>query len=142
MVFVGIPEARQYIEIDPQLTNREMGKIDYSPLRWSSAADQEIFIEYCVEAAGEIKAKGLLPEDTDLTGEEILHRLWAASQGCIGIVSRILEEAVIHAINRRGTSVEYADLALAVDTRAMPQKMCDYNPFREGVREAAVSEPA
>lgn len=141
MVFVGIPEARRYIEVDTQLTNREMGKIDYSPLRWSSSGDQEIFVEYCVEAAGEIKVKGLLAEDTDLTGEGVLHRLWAASQGCIGIVSRILEEAVIHSISRRGTSVHYEDLALAVDTRAIPQKMCDYNPFREGVREAEVGKP-
>lgn len=133
MVFVGIPEAREHLEIDQQLTNREMGKIDFSPLKWSSAKDQEIFLEYCIEAAALLTEHGLLPEETVLTADGIPHRLWAASGGCIGVVSRILEQAVFHALDRDGDRVEYEDLALAVDTRAIPNNMCTYNPFREGV---------
>lgn len=140
MVFVGIPEAREHLAIDQQLLNREMGKIDFSPLRWSNIKDQEIFLEYCIEAAALIRAENLFPEDIDLLGNGIPHMLWAASGGCIGVVSRILEEAALHATNREAPSIELEDLALAVDTRALPNRMCTYNPFREGVRQATKVE--
>lgn len=139
MVFVGIPTARDHITIDRQLTNREMGKIDFSPLKWSSAKDQEIFLEYCIEAAALIREHGLLPEDTNLIQNGVPHRLWAASGGCVGVVSRILEEAVFHVLNRDGTRVEYEDLAKAVDTRAIPNGMCTYNPFYEGAMDGTVN---
>jgi hypothetical protein len=142
LVFVGIPAAREHITIDRQLTNREMGKIDFSPLKWSSAEDQEIFLEYCIEAAELLTEHRLLPEKTDILEEGIPHRLWAASGGCIGVVSRILEEAVFHALDRDGTRVEYEDLAKAVDTRAIPNNMCTYNPFREGVVGGTVNGQA
>lgn len=134
MVFVGIPEAREHLAIDQQLLNREMGKIDFSPLRWSNIKDQKVFLEYCLEAAELIQAENLLPETVALSDLNILHMLWAASGGCIGIASRILEEATLHAVNRDAQSIEIEDLALAVDTRALPNRMCTYNPFREGVR--------
>ena len=142
MVFVGIPAAREHLTIDSQLTNREMGKIDFSPLRWSSAEDQAIFLEYCIEAAALLREYDLFPDDTDLTEEGIPHRLWAASGGCIGVVSRILEEAVFHALDRDATHVQYEDLARAVDTRAIPNNMCTYNPFRDGVEGAQTSSAA
>ncbi|MBD8066044.1 AAA family ATPase [Devosia sp. PTR5] len=142
MVFVGIPAARDHITIDRQLTNREMGKIDFSPLKWSSAKDQEIFLEYCIEASALLQEHELLPEETKLIENDIPHRLWAASGGCLGIVSRILEQAVFHALDRDGTRVEYDDLALAVDTRAIPNNMCTYNPFREGVAGGTVNGQA
>lgn len=136
MVFIGVPEAREHLAIDKQLTNREMDKIDFSPLRWSSAEDQEIFLEYCIEAAVLLKKHQLFPEDTDLIEDGIPHRLWTASGGCIGLVSRILEQAAFHALDRDAVRVEYQDLELAVDTRAIPNNMCTYNPFRDGVKKA------
>ncbi|WMT87489.1 ATP-binding protein [Pelagibacterium sp. 26DY04] len=139
MVLVGVPEAREHLAIDVQLTNREMAKIDFSPLRWSVEEDQAIFIEYCLEAAALIKEWELLPEDTDLLEDSIPHMLWAASGGCIGVVSRILEEAVYHALKRDAARVEFEDLALAVDTRAIPNNNCTYNPFRLGVRNSKVT---
>ncbi len=139
MVLVGIPSARKHIEIDEQLTNREFDKIDFSPLKWSSAKDQEIFLEYCIEAAALIKEYALLPEPTDLMAKGIPHCLWAASGGCLGVVSRILEQAVFHALDRDASSVEFEDLALAVDTRAIPNNMCTYNPFRDGVQKSNVA---
>ncbi|WP_425388857.1 AAA family ATPase [Devosia elaeis] len=138
MVFVGIPEARIHLSIDSQLTNRELSKIDFSPLRWSDEGDQVIFLEYCQEAAMKLTEFDLFPEETDLLDEEIPERLWAASGGCIGLVSRILEEAALHAVRRGASCVEYEDLELAVDTRAMPNNYVNYNPFREGVRQVEV----
>jgi len=83
MVFVGIPAAREHLTIDRQLTNREMGKIDFSPLRWSSAEDQEIFLEYCIEAAALLREYSLFPDNTDLTEEGIPHRLTPPSQSVL-----------------------------------------------------------
>lgn len=142
LVIVGVPEAREHLSIDIQLTNREMGKINYSPLLWSSETDQGIFLEYCDEAAARLVEWNLLPKAPDLLGGEIGYMLWAASGGCIGVVSRLLEQAVLHALARDGKSVEFEDLALAVDTRGIPNNMCTYNPFREGVRNVDVDKAA
>ncbi|MHA6731240.1 AAA family ATPase [Devosia sp. A369] len=139
MVFVGVTEAREHLAIDIQLTNREMDKIDFSPLRWSDDEDVAIFMEYCEEAAGKLIEHKLLTEKTDLLEDDIPEKLWAASGGCVGVVSRILEQAVFHVLERDGTKVEYDDLALAVDTRAIPNNMCTYNPFRKDVLQVEVS---
>lgn len=142
MVFVGVPQAREHLSIDIQLTNREMGKIDFSPLRWSVEEEASIFMEYCHEAAELLTEFELLSETTDLLEEDIPEKLWAASGGCVGVVSRLLEEAVFHALDRNGTRVEYEDLLLAVDTRGMPNDMCSYNPFRDGVRDTDFPDAA
>lgn len=142
MVFVGIPAAREHLAIDIQLTNREMDKIDFSPLRWSDEEDAAIFLEYCLEAAGWLTKYELLPEETDLLEDDIIEKLWAASNGCIGVVSRILEQAVFEALKRNARRVEYEDLQKAVDTRAIPNNMCTYNPFAEGVRSVELAEVA
>lgn len=142
MVFVGIPQAREHLAIDIQLTNREMDKIDFSPLRWSDEKDATIFLEYCLEAAGWLTKYNLLPDETDLLEGDIAEKLWAASNGCIGVVSRILEQGVFHALDRDAKRVEYEDLQMAVDTRAIPNNMTTYNPFAEGIRTAEVSEAA
>lgn len=142
LVFVGVPEAREHLSIDIQLTNREMAKIDYSPLKWSSAKDQTIFLEYCEEAAQLLVSERLLPTKTDLLVPEIAPRLWVASGGCIGVVSRLLEEAVFHALDRNAEKVEFEDLALAVDTRGIPNNMCTYNPFRDDEPKAELEEAA
>jgi hypothetical protein len=142
LVFVGVPEAREHLSIDVQLTNREMTKIDYSPLKWSSEKDQLVFLEYCEEAACLVVSTGLLPKKANLLHENVAYRLWQASGGCIGVVSRLLEEAVFHALDRDADRVEYEDLALAVDTRGIPNGMCKSNPFRGDEPEAELEEAA
>jgi hypothetical protein len=119
-----------------------MGKINYAPLEWSSETDQAIFLEYCEEAAKRLVEWNLVQEAPDLLDGDIGHMLWAASGGCIGVVSRLLEAAVLHALKRDGKTVEFEDLALAVDTRGIPNNMSTYNPFREGVRKAQVDKAA
>lgn len=134
MVFVGVPEARAHLTFDVQLTNRELAKIDFSPLKWSDPNDQKTFIDYCAQAAILIQQFSLLPERSTLTEGGIAEQLWAATGGCIGLVSRLVEEAVLHVMKRNGLRVELQDLALAVDTRGIPNGYSTYNPFRTGVR--------
>ena len=80
----------------------------------------------------------LLPVESDFLEGDIPHMLWAASSGCIGIVSRLAEQAVVHAVKRGGDRVIHEDLAMAVDTRGIPNGMCTYNPFRGGLRDAQI----
>jgi hypothetical protein len=133
VMFVGIPEARVHLSVDPQLRNRHVESIDFSPLRWSSDTDAEIFTDYCGKTGIMIQRHGLLPEVSSLLEHDIPHMLWAASGGLIGLASRIVEEAVYHTLEAGRTKVGLNELALAVDTRAIPQGFCIYNPFREGV---------
>ena len=133
-------KAREHLSIDPQLTNRELSKIDFSPLRWSDPAEQGIFLDYCAQAGMLIREWDLLPGETDFLEGDTPHMLWAASSGCIGIVSRLAEQAVLHAIERSGDRVLREDLASAVDTRGIPNGMCTYNPFRSGVRDGEIDK--
>ncbi|MDB5531494.1 MAG: hypothetical protein JWR51_4597 [Devosia sp.] len=134
MVFVGIPEAREHLSVDIQLTNREMNRINFLPLDWSDSSDRETFRRYCGLAGLMIKKHGLMPDDTNFLDGDIPEKLWVSSGGCIGLVSRIAEEATIHAAARGAKRVEYDDLELAIDTRALPNNYCTYNAFRDGVR--------
>ena len=135
LVLVGIPEAKALIEDDGnQVSNRELGKIDFSALRWSDAEERKCFVNYCGKVGVQINRHGLMPEDSNFVKGDIPHNLWAASGGLLGIVSRIAEEAVIHASERGASQVEREDLEKAIDTRAIPNGYCTYNPFRDGVR--------
>jgi len=138
MVLVGIPEARAHLSVDHQFTNRELDKVNFSPIRWSDDDDREVFLEYCGSLGILIKQRGLLPKTSHFLADKIPYMLWAASNGCIGLVSRICEEAVFHASQRDARQVELEDLIKAVDTRAIPNGYCSYNPFRGGVHEAVV----
>jgi hypothetical protein len=139
IAFVGVPEARIHFSEDEQLVNRELSKVDFSPIRWTVQAERDLFVDYCTETGVLIQHMGLLPEVTDLVSDGVPACLWAASAGRIGLVSRICEEAVLHASERGGDHVEWRDLELAVDTRAIPNGYCLYNPFTHGVRAIAVN---
>jgi hypothetical protein len=137
VMFVGIPEARVHLAVDKQMPNRHIEDIDFSPLRWSSDSDAALFTDYCGKMGIMIKRHDLLPEVSNLLADKIPHMLWAASGGLIGLASRIAEEAVYHAQGAGKTTIGVEELALAVDTRAIPQGFCIYNPFREGVIDSA-----
>jgi hypothetical protein len=137
VMFVGIPEARVHLQFDRQLPNRHIEEIDFSPLRWSSAGDAKIFTDFCGKIGIKVQNHGLLANVSNLLVGEIPHMLWAASGGLIGLASRIVEEAVYHAQQAGKEELTLDELALAVDTRAIPQGYCLYNPFREGVISSA-----
>lgn len=140
MLLSGIPEARVHLAVDEQFTNRNLEMLDFSPLQWSNEEHQTIFEEYCGELGVLIAKQKLLPEASDFLSGGIPHMLWAASGGRLGLASRIGEEAVFHAAARGASQVHLEDLALAVDTRAIPNKYCLYNPFRMGVIEMSVGQ--
>nr|WP_281351169.1 ATP-binding protein [Devosia marina] len=136
LMFVGVPESRVHLSVDPQLRNRHIEAIDFSPLRWSSDSDAEMFTNYVGKIGIMINRHGLLPKVCDLLDHDIPHRLWASSGGLMGLASRIAEMAVYHALRVGKDRIGFEELALAVDTRAIPDGYCLYNPFREGVIES------
>lgn len=135
MVFVGVPEARVHFAVDEQLPNREIDKVDFSPIRWTVPEERSLFVDYCIETGVRIHKTGLMPEISDFGSNGIAASLWAASDGRIGLVSRLCEEATFHASARGAKQVEFQDLELAVDTRGIPNGFSTYNPFTHGVRE-------
>jgi hypothetical protein len=141
IVFVGVPEAKVHFSVDEQLGNRELDKIDFSPIRWTVKEERDLFVDYCAETGVLIEHHGLLPEISDFVSDGIPACLWAASRGRIGLASRICEEAVFHASDRGAQRVEFEDFERAVDTRAIPNGFCLYNPFTLGVRDLSSNGP-
>jgi hypothetical protein len=135
IAFVGIPEAKVHFSVDAQLVNRELAKVNFAPIKWTVTEERELFIDYCAETGVLIEHTGLMPEISDFVSDEIPARLWAASRGRIGLVSRLCEQAVLHASERGARRVEFEDLERAVDTRGIPNGFSLYNPFTLGVRD-------
>jgi len=131
IMFVGIPEARVHLSVDAQLRSRFVDEVPFDPLRWSDDGEARLFTNYCGKIGIKIQQHGLLPEVSNLLEHGIPEMLWQASGGLLGITCRIAEEAVYHAQRAGHATVTLDDLADAVDTRAIPQGYCLYNPFRE-----------
>lgn len=139
IVFVGVPEAAIHFAVDEQLPNRELDKIDFSPIRWDVKEERDLFVDYCIETGVLIEDHGLMPEISNFATDKIPACLWAATEGRIGLVSRLCEEATYHASARDAPQVEFQDLERAVDTRGIPNGFCNYNPF---ARARALKEEA
>jgi len=133
ILFVGVPEASIHLSVDKQLKTRHNLTINFEPLKWSSDADAALFTNYCGKLGIMVHRHGLLPNVSNLLANDIPHRLWAASGGLIGLATRLVEEAVYHAWEAGKNEIGVDELAMAVDTRGIPQDYCIYNPFREGV---------
>ena len=134
IVFAGIPEARIHFSVDEQLVNRELAKLDFAPIRWAVPEERALFTKYCAETGILIEHHGLMPKFSNFLVDGIPAKLCAATEGRIGLVSRLCEEAVMHAIERGASEVEHQDLERAVDTRGIPNGYSLYNPFSHGVR--------
>lgn len=136
MCFVGIELAESILQADGQLLGRRRRSLDFSKLRWHVPEERKIFEDYCIAVGLKIFDHQLVEEEPDFSAMAIPHHLWAATGGVIGGVSRLAEEATIHALERKDgpRTVTFQDLALAVETRGIPNGISEYNPFREGIR--------
>ena len=133
MVFVGTPDAEQITQVDDQLARREAIPLrqKFLPLRWSVTEERKMFIAYCGSVGLMIQRHELVGNLPNFQKNGIPEKLYAASKGTIGIVSRIAEQATIHALTRKADDVEEEDLARAVEDIAMTLGIVDYNPFRQ-----------
>ncbi|MGY4330233.1 hypothetical protein ACVWWG_004650 [Bradyrhizobium sp. LB7.2] len=138
MVFVGIEEARPVIFNSKQLAGRNVQHIDYSRLDWTRPSEQKIFLNYCGLVGLKLKQHELFENKSNFVVDDIPACLHAASDGRLGMVSRIVEQAALVAADEGAFQVEREHLAKAVDIWAIPNGVAKYNPFREGVRGAKI----
>lgn len=73
--------------------------------------------------------RGVLPERSHLSADNMLAGLFEVSDGVIGRVCRLFEAALIHALRRRAIRLERADISWATEHWAMEQAFVDRNPF-------------
>ncbi|GLR98968.1 AAA family ATPase [Bradyrhizobium liaoningense] len=138
MAFVGIEEARSVVFNDTQLSGRCIKEIDYSRLDWTIRAEREIFENYCGAVGLKLKQHGLFEHKSDFMSGDVPICLHAASSGRVGIVSRIVEQAALIAVDDGSSQVLRGHLLQAVDLWAIPKNMSPYNLFREGLRKTQV----
>jgi hypothetical protein len=130
MAFVGTLDAAKFLKFDGQIGGRILKDLDFSPLRWETPGDRKFFQEWCGKVGIKVFEHGLLPKRPNLVEGDIPVNLWAASGGKIGFVSRIVQDAVIHAKERESETLDRSDLEWAVDHCAIPNGICTTNPFR------------
>lgn len=136
MVFVGIEKARSVIFSDPQLAGRNVQQIDYSCLDWTIRSEREIFLKYCGNVGLKLKQHALFEQPSNFLKGDIPACLHVVSSGRLGMVSRIVEQASLIAVDEHSSQVLRPHLEKAVDRWAIPANVIDYNPFRSGIREA------
>jgi hypothetical protein len=136
MVFVGIDEARHVIFNSRQLAGRNVKQIDYSCLAWTDPSERKIILNYCGIVGLKLKQHGLFEQPSNFLKDDIPACLTAASSGRIGMISRIVEQGSLIAVDENSSQVLRSHLEKAVDRWAIPANVIDYNPFRSGIREA------
>ena len=136
MAFVGIDEARSVVFNDTQLSGRCIKEIDYSCLDWTVHAERKIFEDYCGAVGLKLKQHGLFENKSDFLSGDVPLCLHAASSGRLGVVSRIVEQAALIAVDEGTCQVLRSHLLQAVDVWAIPNNMSSYNPFRECLHDA------
>jgi hypothetical protein len=136
MIFIGIETAHHLLFNDEQLAGRCIEEINYDRLDYAVEAQRKMFEDYCGRLGLKLRQHGLFEHASNFLAEDIAACLHAASTGRFGIVSRIVERAATIAIDQGSPSVLREHLKQAVDEWAIPKKVIDYNPFRDGVRKA------
>jgi hypothetical protein len=136
MVFVGIEKARPVIFSDTQLAGRHVQQIDYSCLDWTIRSEREIFLKYCGNVGLKLKQHALFEQPSNFLKGDIPACLHVVSSGRLGMVSRIVEQASLIAVDEHSSQVLRPHLEKAVDRWAIPANVINYNPFRSGIRRA------
>ena len=114
VVFVGINEARGLIDDNLQLAGRCGDPFELTPLNPRSDADVALLAEFLKRLDSEMVKRKLTKRSSGLDSDYIVTCLHFASGGVIGMVYRIVRQALLIATSRDADFVEQYDLALAV----------------------------
>jgi hypothetical protein len=130
VAFLGTEEARGLFRSNAELNGRLLSPCELPPLDWSVEEDQEIFTEFAKGLDAAVVDRGILRLPAKL-GETILAgQLCEASNGIIGQLCRIVQEALRVAVRRSADCIAFDDLVNAVDSWSIPQGFISYNPLR------------
>lgn len=131
VVLVGMPDARELLNMDPQLQRRFSKSVELKPFGIEGAdsvddiSDEEMrpFDEYCsfLNAITQI-----MPIKTiDIEDKQVAFRLFAASKGKISVIIKLFEQLIENNID--GTTAGLADFSKAFsEISDYPIKQCPF----------------
>jgi hypothetical protein len=134
MMFIGIPEAKHLILNEKQISGRCLRELKFEPLDASDEKSRKIFRDYTGMLGLKLQKDGLFEEASNFLTDDITACLHEVSGGLLGMVSNIVCQASVLAIEERARSVTREHLAMATEVWAIPTQVVDYNPFRRGIR--------
>lgn len=129
VVLVGTTKAYQVFLVNFQLARRVSDKITLKPFSISTAEDNRIFRKFLAEV------DKLLPFDTPvelrtrLATEEMSTRFFAASNGYIDDIMRLIQDAGYSAIMNDSECITIEDLADAFENNPGQNNKAEGNPF-------------
>lgn len=129
IVFLGTDDAEDLFTRNLQLSGRLIVPCDFRALTLSSPADRSLLAGYVTLLDRAIVEQRILPNLSGLNDPWVLGCLHAVSSGVIGRVSRLVGAALEIALRRDASQLETSDLADAVDRWAIPNAICQTNPF-------------
>ncbi|MFN3535936.1 MAG: TniB family NTP-binding protein [Brevundimonas sp.] len=132
MAFLGTEEAAPMFVRNLQLNGRMLSPCDLHPLSARKPEDQRMFAIFVAKLEQVVVERGVLPELSNVAGDNLLPGLFEVSNGVIGRVCRLFEAALVHALRRGADKLERADLSWATEHWAMEQAFVDRNPFAGG----------
>lgn len=115
MVFVGLPSIKAIADMSKQFDRRLMPDVELRPYNWTLKAER---LEFLMLLATMEKAMNL-PEESDLQDQRIARRLYSATRGEIGLVTKYLSQALLSA-RRKGMTRISLDLLAEVDANWHP----------------------
>jgi hypothetical protein len=106
IVIAGCPELL-VLHQHSQLNRRLLPDISLLPYAWDTIEGRVEFLALLTE----LECNMLLPEPSNLASEELARRMYVASEGCIGTITKLLSEALTRATKRNLRSIDQALLA-------------------------------
>lgn len=126
LVVSGLPSCMAVINQNEQLRGRFTGVMEMSRFDWEKQASRLEFIS--VLEAFQTAIVGY--EFPDMTSESVAFRMYCASGGLMGYITKILRQAIWRAISLHTTIIQMGDLAMAYEEAIWSDRFkSDFNPF-------------
>jgi len=126
LVVSGLPSCMSIINQNEQLRGRFTGVMEMPRFDWEKQASQLEFISI-LEAFQTALSDYELP---NMTSEGFAFRMYCASGGLMGYVTKILRQAIWRAISMQTTIIGLDDLAVAYEEAIWTDRFrSDFNPF-------------
>jgi hypothetical protein len=111
LVVGGLPTAMAVVRSNPQLVDRFRAPIRVEPFDWANRASREEF-RAVLDTIRCLLAPFELP---DLQSDELIFATWSACAGKIGLLVKLLDQAVLDAIQRGAVQISLAHLQTAFE---------------------------
>jgi len=128
--FIGDERSKEFFESNEKLAARLGSPLELNPIQ--KISQSRMAKEFCFRFDVALVEKGCMPQLSNLSSAAILNPLIDASGGHIGRISRIIENALEHAVRRHAEFIEPYDLYTTVETYSLPMRYSRTNPFYIG----------